>query len=269
MNRAISKPYGLILATGPTGSGKTTTLYAILQNLNKESVNIVTLEDPVEYFVEGINQSQIRPEIGYGFAQGLRHILRQDPNVIMVGEIRDEETASLATHAALTGHIVLSTLHTNNSLGVVPRLIDLGIKPYLIPSTLSIALAQRLVKKICPECKEKTQAKGEFKEIILKELAGLPREYKKEQKSSESISVWRSPGCKKCAGSGFAGRIGLFEVLEMTGQLSQIILKSPSETEIAKEAKRQGMLTMRQDGILKALEGLTLIEEVLKATEEN
>lgn len=155
VKEAVIKPYGLILATGPTGSGKTTTLYSILQLLNKEGTNIVTLEDPIEYFLEGVNQSQIKPEIGYDFGTGLRQILRQDPNIIMVGEIRDEETASLVTNAALTGHIVLSTLHTNNSLGVIPRLIDLGVKPYLIPSTLSVAIAQRLVRTLCPECKKR------------------------------------------------------------------------------------------------------------------
>jgi len=174
VQKAVKKPYGLILATGPTGSGKTTTLYAILNLLNREGVNIVTLEDPVEYFVEGINQSQVKPEIGYDFASGLRQILRQDPNIIMVGEIRDEETASLAIHAALTGHIVLSTLHTNNALGVIPRLIDLGIKPYLISPSLALAIAQRLVRKLCPECKKQVKPEKAIEDLILREIETLP-----------------------------------------------------------------------------------------------
>lgn len=256
----INRPYGLILSTGPTGSGKTTTLYAILQLLNKEEVNIVTLEDPVEYYMEGINQSQVRPEIGYDFASGLRNILRQDPNIIMVGEIRDEETASLATHAALTGHIVLSTLHTNNALGVVPRLIDLGIKPYLIPSALSLAIGQRLVRKLCPDCKKAVKPKATIENMIKKELFGLPL--------PKVIQVFQPVGCKNCSGSGFVGRLGVFEVLAMTESLSEIILKEPSEAKILQEAKKQGMITMKQDGILKALEGITTIEEVLRVAEE-
>lgn len=257
VKKAISRPYGLILATGPTGSGKTTTLYAILQLLNKEEVNVVTLEDPVEYFIGGVNQSQVRPEIGYGFNIGLRHVVRQDPNIIMVGEIRDEETASLVTHAALTGHIVLSTLHTNNALGVIPRLIDLGVRAYLIPSTLSIAIAQRLVQKLCPDCRKKIKPKKEIQNLILKEV-----------KIQKPLQVFQAVGCKKCNGSGFMGRIAVFEVLFMTDSLSEIILNEPSEMKIAKEAKKQGMLTMKQDGILKALEGITTIEEVLRVTEE-
>src|SRR4030042_781164 len=173
VKESIQKPFGLILVTGPTGSGKTTTLYAILHLLNKEEVNIVTLEDPVEYFIEGINQSQVRPDINYTFASGLRNILRQDPDIIMVGEIRDEETASLVIHAALTGHIVLSTLHTSDSLGVVLRLIDMGIKPYLIPPTLQMAIAQRLVRKLCDNCKEKVTPNLKIKELILKELDSI------------------------------------------------------------------------------------------------
>lgn len=268
VKQAISKPYGLILSTGPTGSGKTTTLYAILHLLNKEESNIVTLEDPVEYFLEGVNQSQIRPEIGYDFSVGLRHILRQDPNIIMVGEIRDEETASLVTHAALTGHIVLSTLHTTNACGVIPRLIDLGIKFYLIPPTLSIAIAQRLVRKLCPECKKPAKPRKEIQEMILKEMEALPLDVKKEKKISKSIQVFEPVGCKKCQNSGFQGRIAVFEVLSMTKSLSDIILTDPSEARIFDEAKKQGMVTMKQDGILKVLEGITTIEEILRVAEE-
>ncbi|MDO8424537.1 MAG: GspE/PulE family protein [bacterium] len=268
VKQAINKPYGLILATGPTGSGKTTTLYAVLQLLNKEELNIVTLEDPAEYFLEGINQSQVRPEIGYDFSVGLRHILRQDPNVIMVGEVRDEETASLVTHAALTGHIVLSTLHTTNASGVIPRLIDLGVKPYLIPPTLSIAIAQRLVRRLCPDCRRKIKPKKEIQDMILKVLEELPPDVKKEVKILKPLQAFEPVGCKKCQNTGFQGRVAVFEVLSMTDALSNIVLTDPSEFKISEEAKKQGMLTMKQDGILKALEGVTTVEEVLRVAEE-
>ena len=266
LQRAIKKPFGMILATGPTGSGKTTTLYAILQKLNQEGVNIVTLEDPVEYFIEGINQSQIRPEIGYTFATGLRHVLRQDPDIIMVGEIRDRETAELAVHAALTGHLVLSTLHTNNAIGVIPRLVDLGVSPFLIPYALSIAIAQRLVRRLCDKCKKEVKPTKEIKNLILAELDKLPDEEKKKLKISQDFKIYEAVGCDECHKVGFAGRIGIFEVLEMTRNLEEIILKEPSEAKIAEEAKKQGMLTMRQDGILKVLKGETTIEEVLRET---
>jgi len=268
IKKGISKPYGLILVTGPTGSGKTTTLYAVLQLLNKEGVNIVTLEDPAEYFIEGINQSQVQPEIGYDFATGLRHILRQDPNVIMVGEIRDEETASLAIHAALTGHIVLSTLHTNNAVGVIPRLVDMGIKPYLISPTLQLAIAQRLVRKLCDNCKKKIEPKPEIKNLILKEIDNFPPEIKKTIKIGKHLTIFGPQGCEKCEKTGFSGRIALFEILLMTDSLADIILKEPSESQILTEAKNQGMITMKQDGIIKVLKGITTIEEVLRVAEE-
>jgi len=262
VQKAIDKPYGMILVTGPTGCGKSTTLYSILQILNKDDVNIITLEDPVEYFIEGVNQSQIRPEINYTFATGLRHILRQDPDIIMVGEIRDEETAALATHAALTGHIVLSTLHTNNALGVVPRLVDLGVQPFLIPPTLSVALAQRLVRKLCSKCKKKIKPRKEIRDLILKELEVLPE----KNKYKEPIYVWEPGSCKECHNTGFSGRMALIETLEMTEDLSNIILKDPSENAIQDVAKKQGMTTMRQDGIVKVMQGVTTIEEVLRET---
>ncbi|MFH1462396.1 MAG: GspE/PulE family protein [bacterium] len=257
---AINKPYGLILATGPTGCGKSTTLYAALQLLNKEGVNIVTLEDPVEYFIEGINQSQARPEIGYDFPVGLRHILRQDPDIIMVGEIRDEETANLVIHAALTGHIVLSTLHTSNASGVIPRLVDMGVKSYLIPSTLRLAIAQRLVRRLCDNCKKKISPKDEIKNLILKEMKGF--------KIPSPLAVWTAVGCGKCGKSGFSGRIAVYEILSMTDQLADIILVEPSESKVQKEAQRQEMVSMKQDGIMKALNGVTTIEEVLRVAEE-
>jgi len=266
LQKAIKKPFGMILATGPTGCGKTTTLYAILQKLNQEGVNIVTLEDPVEYFIEGINQSQIRPEIGYNFATGLRHVLRQDPDIIMVGEIRDKETAELAVHAALTGHLVLSTLHTNNAIGVIPRLIDLGISPFLIPYSLSLAIAQRLVRRLCDKCKREVKPTKEIRDLILKEVEELPEEEKKKIKIPQNFQIYEAVGCDECKGIGFSGRIGIFEILEMTKNLEEIILKEPSEAKILEEAKRQGMITMRQDGILKVLKGITTIEEVLRET---
>ncbi|KKT17542.1 MAG: hypothetical protein A2922_01080 [Candidatus Nealsonbacteria bacterium RIFCSPLOWO2_01_FULL_43_36] len=268
VEKAAKQPYGLILATGPTGSGKTTTLYAILNLLNQETVNVITLEDPVEYFVPGINQSQIQPEIGYTFAKGLRHILRQDPNIIMVGEIRDEETASLATNAALTGHVVLSTLHTNNATGVIPRLIDLGVASFLIPPALRLAIAQRLVRVLCPDCKKEAVPSAEVKAMILKEIENLPSLIKKDVKVPSDFKIYEIKGCKKCNSSGYAGRIALFEILEMTSQLAEIILKEPNESRILEEARRQGMITMKQDGILKVLEGITSVEEVLRAAEE-
>ena len=268
VKRAIEKPFGMILATGPTGCGKTTTLYAILQILNKEGVNIITLEDPVEYFIEGVNQSQIKPEIGYDFATGLRHMVRQDPDIIMVGEIRDEETAALATHAALTGHIVLSTLHTTDALGVIPRLIDLGVRPYLIPPTLSCATAQRLVRRLCDNCKEEIKPKKEIAELILKEVENLPLQIKKNIKIKKPLKIFKAVGCRDCNGEGFSGRIALFEVLEMTASLSDLILKIPSVELLQEEAKRQGMVGMFQDGILKVLAGVTTIEEVLRVAEE-
>jgi len=256
VEKAAYKPFGLILATGPTGSGKTTTLYAILNLLNEEGVNIITLEDPVEYFVEGISQSQVHPEIGYTFANGLRHILRQDPDIIMVGEIRDEETATLATHAALTGHIVLATLHTTNALGVIPRLIDLGVAPFLIPSSLSIAMAQRLVRTLCPDCKKKIAPDPKTRDMILKEIDDLPPVIKKDVKIPKPLEIYEAQGCKQCKNTGYSGRVALYEILEMTN------------SKIQEEAHRQGMITMKQDGILKVLTGLTSMEEVLSAAED-
>ncbi len=272
IQEAIKKPYGLILVTGPTGSGKSTTLYSILSSLNREGENIVSLEDPVEYFIEGINQSQVRPELGYDFASGLRQILRQDPDVIMVGEVRDAETASLIIHAALTGHVVLSTLHTNNALGVIPRLIDMGIERYLLAPTLSVALSQRLVRKLCPACRKKTESPDALKNMVAKEIESAPSDFQKAAgayiSASKAMTVYAPKGCKECGGSGYAGRIGIFEVLEMTDELGKLIYGDISETSLRKETKRQGMVSMRQDGIVKALEGVTTLEEVLRVTTE-
>lgn len=268
VKEAIKKPYGLVLSTGPTGSGKTTTQYAILRMLNQDSVNIVTIEDPIEYSIPGVNQSQVKPEIGYNFATGLRQILRQDPNIIMIGEIRDEETASLVINAALTGHVVLSTLHTNSSVGVIPRLIDMGVRPFLIPSTLRVVISQKLIRTLCPHCKIKTKPTDKIRDYILEKIKNLPAGAKKELKIPEPIFIYKSKGCEKCNFSGYIGRTGLFEVLSMSDELAELIQKNPLESLIFKAAQRQGMLTMEQEGIIKVLEGETSIEEIARAVEE-
>jgi type IV pilus assembly protein PilB len=266
IKEAVQKPFGMILATGPTGSGKTTTLYSILQELNNPEYNVVTLEDPIEYYMEGVNQSQIRPEIGYDFGQGLRSVVRQDPDIIMVGEIRDEESASLAVQAALTGHVVLSTLHTNNAIGVVPRLIDMKIKPFLLPATLNIAMAQRLALRLCPYCKEKVKPSKDIEKFILKELESAPAK-SKEGVDLNDIYVYKPVGCPKCNMKGEKGRVGLFEILRMTPELEAIIISDPNESKILSEAKRQGMITMKQDGLIKVINGEISLEEVLRVTD--
>ncbi|MDO8743190.1 MAG: GspE/PulE family protein [Candidatus Azambacteria bacterium] len=262
VERGIKKPFGMILMTGPTGSGKSTTIYGILQILNTDMVNIVSLEDPVEYYVDGVNQSQIRPELGYTFANGLRQILRQDPNIIVVGEIRDSETAGLAVQSALTGHLVLSTLHTNDAIGVIPRLSDMGVEPFLLPSALNIALAQRLVKKLCPDCKKAIEPAPAAKQLILKNIESLPEASR--PKIKEGFKIFKAQGCPKCSNKGTKGRIAVFEVLEMTPQLEKIIVSKPTEADILVEAKRQGMITMLQDGIMKVLEGTIGLEELVQ-----
>ena len=265
---AIKKPYGMILFTGPTGSGKTTTQYAILRIMNQDSVNIVTIEDPIEYSISGINQSQTKPEIGYTFASGLRQILRQDPNVIMIGEIRDEETAGLVINAALTGHIVLSTLHTNSSVGVVARLMDMGVRQFLIPSTLRVVISQRLVRVLCPHCKTKVRPPEKIKNYLLERLKSMPAYARNEIKIQEPFFVYGAKGCEVCGFTGYKGRVGLFEVLSMSDELAEIIVKNPLESLIMKVAQKQGMLTMEQEGVLKVLNGESTIEEIIRSTGE-
>ncbi len=269
VEEAMARPFGMILLSGPTGSGKTTTLYAILKTLNQEEVNVVSLEDPVEYLIEGVSQSQIKPEIGYSFASGLRSILRQDPDIIMVGEIRDSDTAELATHAALTGHIVLSTIHTNNALGVIPRLIDMGVQSFLIPSSLSLAMSQRLVRRLCLECKKPLDPAPKIRELLVREIADLSVAVKEEIKDIDwqNLKIWQAPGCKFCAQKGTKGRVAIFEALTMTPQLEKIVVEGATEGKIAKEAERQGMITMKQDGIIKVLRGLISFEELIGAVE--
>ncbi len=266
----INKAHGMMLVTGPTGSGKSTTLYSILNILNQEGVNILTLEDPIEYWLEGINQSQINPDVGYTFASGLRAALRQDPDIIMVGEVRDNETAELAIHAALTGHMVLSTLHTNDAIGAIPRLIDMHIEPFLITSTLNVVIAQRLVRKICPHCKEEVKdVPDKVKEDILSKLRGvkedsLPVEIVEKVKSG-SFTLWRGQGCPRCGNSGYQGRLALVEILSMNDALKEVILNNQMD-EIARIFVEQGYLNMQQDGMVKVLQGSTTVEEVLRVT---
>lgn len=260
----IKKPHGMVLITGPTGSGKSTTLYALLNILNQEAVNIVTLEDPIEYYLDGVNQSQVRPEIGYTFASGLRSILRQDPNIIMVGEIRDSETAELAVHSALTGHLVLSTLHTNNAVGVIPRLMDMHIESFLLSASLNLMLAQRLVKKICPDCREEIEVLPKVSDFIKHMLGEFPEEAKKYFDLKPPYKLYHGAGCRTCANKGTKGRIAINEILPMTKELEKIIIEKSSESEIQEEFARQGMLTMLQDGLVKSLMGLTTFEEVMK-----
>lgn len=270
LEEALARPYGMILISGPTGSGKSTTLYAVLQRLNKPTVNVLSLEDPVEYFVEGLNQSQVKPEIGYDFSSGLRQILRQDPDVIMVGEIRDGETAGLAVNAALTGHVMLSTIHTNNSVGVIPRLIDLGVQPFLLSSALALMFAQRLVLRLCPQCRVPTEPPPAIADVIQKALAELPPDLAKEAAQYQPpYQVFRAEpkeGCATCRGKGTMGRVALFEFLPMTRELSDLINGAFTEGKLWDLAKAQGIVTLRQDGVLKALAGEVPIEEVLRET---
>ncbi|MBL7045228.1 MAG: type II/IV secretion system protein, partial [Parcubacteria group bacterium] len=249
LRNAIKKPFGLILISGPTGSGKSTTLYSMLNEMDRNTKNVLSLEDPVEYNIEGISQSQVRPEIGYTFANGLRTTLRQDPDIIMVGEIRDKETAQLAVQAALTGHLVLSTIHTNNALGVIPRLIEMGVDPFLIAPTLVVAIAQRLVRKLCPGTGTSVPVGDSLKMMIDKEFADLPEEYRKMVPTEkEFFNIQPTNECP----SGTRGRTAVYEILEMTKEIEEIILKNPSEAEIKKVARANGMFTMKEDAIIKA-----------------
>lgn len=260
MREALTRPYGLILMTGPTGSGKTSTLYSMIGEINKEDKNIVSLEDPVEYKIDGVNQSQIMPEIGYTFANGLRSILRQDPNVILVGEIRDRETAELAIQAALTGHLVLSTLHTNNSVGAVSRLIDMGIDPYLIAPTLILCMAQRLARTIHTGCKNEIPMDESVRHMIDKQFEDLSEEFKSKLNINKNIIHEAVPSAESA--TGLSGRIALFEVFKIDKEMQNIILKNPQEEEIYKLARAKGMITIREDAIIKCINGDIPIQEV-------
>lgn len=269
MKEGLTKSHGMLLITGPTGSGKSTTLYAMLSILNEEGVNIITLEDPVEYYINGVNQSQVNPEVGLTFAAGLRSILRQDPDIIMVGEIRDNETAELAVHAALTGHIVLSTLHTNDAFGAVPRLIDMKIEPFLLSSSINVIIAQRLVRKICPYCQEKMTLPSGFEDEIWQEIAKFPKAaIPKDIKLEKPLTFYRGKGCVRCENNGYKGRLAIAEVLAVTDKLKKIIVAGSDLDKIKEEFLNQGMFSMKLDGIFKALRGQTTIEEVLGVTKE-
>lgn len=256
---AIRKPYGLILISGPTGSGKSTTLYSLLSEVDTEHRNVLSLEDPVEYTIPGVNQSQVRPEIGYTFANGLRTTLRQDPNVIMVGEIRDKETADLAVQAALTGHLVLSTIHTNNAIGIVPRLLDMDVDPYLIAPTLILGMAQRLVRTLCPGAGERVPVEGSIKRMIDEQFAAVPAEYRSQiPQFNELFRISSTPDCP----SGTKGRTVVTEMYAMTAGLEHAILDNKPEDEILSVARKSGMFTMKEDALIKCAKGIVPLEEV-------
>jgi type IV pilus assembly protein PilB len=260
---AILKPHGIILVTGPTGSGKTTTLYSVLSRINTIKVNIMTLEDPVEYQMAGVNQVQINPQAGLTFASGLRSFLRQDPNIIMVGEVRDEETAELAIQASLTGHLVFSTLHTNSAAGALPRLLDMKAEPYLLASSITAIVAQRVARKVCTACKTGYEPTPEIvadMKAVLGKLWQVPPEKK--------TMLQKGNGCDQCGNTGYRGRIGIFEVLPVSERIGRLILEHASAGEIEKTAVDEGMITMKQDGYLKVVEGITSIDEVLRVAQE-
>ncbi len=259
MDREIKKPHGMILNTGPTGSGKTTTLYSFVKRIYSNEIKIMTIEDPIEYHLKGVSQTQVEAEKGYTFLEGLRAAMRQDPDVIMIGEIRDGETAKVAINAALTGHMVFSTLHTNTAAGAIPRLIDIGVTPKIIGSALTVALAQRLARKLCVECK-KEDVPNEREKKIIDEVAILIKE--KVGVDVQKEKVWRAVGCNKCNNTGYRGRVGVFEAVLMTANIEALLDGIPSEREIREVAKKQGILNMREDGIEKILAGTTSFDEV-------
>ena len=260
INKAIEKPVGMILITGPTGSGKSTTLYTILRKLNTRHISIISIEDPVEYPIEGIQQIQVNPRIGLTFATGLRSILRQDPDIIMVGEIRDRETAGIAINAALTGHLLLSTIHTSDAATTLPRLLDMGIESFLVASTVTLAISQRLVRQICPKCRVE-------KKITAEELAALSEKLPIKIVEGHKTFFY-GKGCTQCGGTGYEGRLGVYEVLEMSDPIRETIMKRANSEEIRKVAMKNGMTTILEDGFRKALKGLTTIEEILRVIHE-
>jgi type IV pilus assembly protein PilB len=279
MHRQIKKPNGMILVTGPTGSGKTTTLYTVMDILNTSEVNISTVEDPVEYRMPRINQTQIYPKVGLTFATGLRALLRQDPDIIMVGEIRDNETMEMAINAAMTGHLVLSTLHTNSAAGTIPRLLDMGAEPFLVSSTLNVVMAQRLVRKLCPDCRKEYKLsekdleglKENFNaDEILKTIkaGGILKGKLGEKDQWKDIKFYRPGGCEQCSGNGYHGRIGIFEVLEVDEEIGRLVSQKATSEEIENKAREKRMITMTEDGFGKAMQGITSIEEILRVTKE-
>ncbi|MBI2023276.1 type II/IV secretion system protein [Candidatus Giovannonibacteria bacterium] len=266
MQHELDRPNGMILTTGPTGSGKTTTLYTFLKKISSPEIKIITIEDPIEYHIPYVTQTQVDAARGYDFSNGLRSILRQDPDVILVGEIRDFETAEIAMHAALTGHLVFSTLHTNNAPGTIPRLLDLGVKPNIISPAINTAMAQRLVRVLCPKCKTEEDATDEEKKIFEKALKEMPPVYSRPM--PEKLKLWKSNKCEACNMTGYKGRIGVFEAFLITDEIERLIINNPSESDIRKKALEQGMLTMFQDGILKVMDGVTSFDELNRVAAE-
>jgi len=263
--KEIKKPNGMIIITGPTGSGKTTTLYAILKRIQKPEIKIITIEDPIEYHLGGISQTQVAPEKGYNFSNGLRAIVRQDPDIILVGEIRDYETAKIALQAALTGHLVLTTLHTNDAAGTIIRLQSLGEKPINIAPAINMAVAQRLVRKVCKKCVKFFPPTKEEIQIFKKELKSLDKKVK-IPKLAKNLKIPRAQGCKFCNSTGYKERIGIFEFFLVDDEMENFILKSPSIADLRKKAQKEGMILMRQDGLIKVLQGITTLEEIKRVT---
>lgn len=267
LKKEVERPNGMIITTGPTGSGKTTTLYGILRTLNKPGVKIITLEDPVEIKMDGINQSQVDTSHDYTFAKGLRSILRQDPDICMVGEIRDLESAEIAIQAALTGHLLLSTIHTNSASGAIPRFLSMGVKPFLLAPSLNAVIGQRLVRRICPKCIEEVELDAEQKERVIKLLTDLPPA-EKQNVDLNNLHFFKGKGCSECSGLGYKGRIGIYEIFTMSKEVEAVILSAEvSEYTIQELAVKNGMVTMVQDGLLKALDKITSVEEVFRVTE--
>lgn len=264
----LGSPHGIILISGPTGAGKSTTLFSALNGLNAPDVNIVTLEDPVEYEIPGINQTQTHPSIGLTFASGLRSILRQDPDIIMVGEIRDKETAELAVHSSLTGHLVLSTIHTNDAVGAIPRLVDMGIDPFLLAASLRLVAAQRLVSKICQNCKKEVKLSTSLRDEIIQTLEGLPDQYFTTENQRDPKVLYEAGGCPECRETGVVGRMAIFEVVPLTRAMRGSMNEHADYDTLTAVARKDGSATMRQDGILKALAGEVLYEDVIRATAE-
>lgn len=265
MEKELQKPNGMILTTGPTGSGKTTTLYAFVEKVKRPGIKIITIEDPIEYHIKGITQTQVDKQKGYDFIKGLRAALRQDPDVILIGEIRDLETAKTALRSALTGHLVFSTLHTNNAAGVIPRLIDLGAKPTIIAPAINVAMAQRLVRKLCPKCKKAKKPDAKEKKFIEENLSHMPAKYKKHL--PKELTIFEPGGCQKC-NFGYKGRVGIFEAILINNEVERIILKGPSQIQMQDVQRSQEMLTMTEDGVLKILSGITSIDEVIRVAGE-
>lgn len=279
VHRQIKKPNGMILVTGPTGSGKTTTLYTVMDLLNTPEVNISTVEDPVEYRMNRVNQTQIHTKVGLTFAAGLRSLLRQDPDIIMVGEIRDQETLEMAIHAALTGHLVLSTLHTNSAAATLPRIVDMGAEPFMVASTVNVIIAQRLVRKLCSDCKKSYKLTEKDldsldKNYDMKSLLAIVKNndiskgFVKEKFLWKDITFHKANGCEQCGGEGYKGRSGIYEVLEVDNEIEKMISQNSSTEDLENKAKSKGMLTMVEDGFVKAVAGITSIEEILRVTKE-